>query len=95
MSANRWKQCPKCTHAELERLRVASQKVADEYGKVSQDDWEKLRVDASPRHLDATLREDWEISIDRTGKFSISYGCGCEVCGFTHEFSHHENVKLQ
>jgi hypothetical protein len=32
------------------------------------------------------LREDYEIGIDRDGKFYVSYAGSCDVCGFSYAY---------
>lgn len=96
MSADNWRTCPQCLAQSTAAANAAFRKAADAYGKVSAADWEALR-DAA-RELDKaeqkdTLREDYELGTTPSGEFYVSYSCACTECGFSHKFSHREQLK--
>ena len=95
MSANNWRECPKCSQGRLKAL----QQVQAQYGKVSASAYAALLAQAQmkekneEKNFEDTLREVWEIGTN-DGVFQISYHCSCNVCGFKFEFNHEVNALV-
>lgn len=93
MSADNWTNCPKCkikhdSDSEAEKLELGKA-----YGKIPSDEYlSRFNEFKSPKPLDDTLREDYEIGIFK-GKFSVDYSARCSVCGFKKSFKHEEEIK--
>lgn len=94
MSADNWAICPQCTS----KLKAGHEKLTSRakasYGKVSPEKYAELieAVKFEPP-ASSTLREDYEIGVDRNGLFYINYGCSCSACGFSFSFKHEEQTK--
>ena len=94
MSPRNWADCPRCAknHEEAHAKRLAALDRA--YGVVSVDEYMKMGKEASvaagpPKE---TMREDYEVGV--TGeKFTLSYGCTCNVCGWSFSKSLTEEVE--
>lgn len=41
---------------------------------------------------DPTMREDWELGVDRMGNFDVNYRCYCKKCGFKWSRYSSENI---
>ena len=41
----------------------------------------------APVTLEATMREDWEVYVDRGGVLVFIYGCSCSVCEFQRQIT--------
>ncbi len=81
MSADNWRTCPNCAKVAQAAKEKAKTKAEQSYGKVSADEYARLLSESQlPIKLEETLREDYEIGIDDTGEFFMSYGCGCSKC---------------
>lgn len=92
MSADNWTVCPRCK-AKNDAAREAHAKtIRAAYGKVTVDEWEKLKTSVPPPEPEDTLREDYEIGI-RRGEFFAAYFASCNECGFTFEFKHKQETK--
>lgn len=96
MSADNWSLCPKCAVISEQQRQKKQAKADKAYGKVSAEEYKRLLDDANfiqlPRE---TLREDYEISTDKDGQFSVDYGAGCTVCRFTFEYHYTTQVPLE
>ncbi len=94
MSADNWGHCPRCKQKhDSERARkIAAAKSS--YGKGPPFDYNAAlnEANAIPLAPAETLREDYEQGTQPDGTFYVSYGCHCEVCGFTFKFNHEENT---
>ena len=93
MSADNWGTCPKCKvnneKANAKRISDAEKK----YGKIPSDKFRALIKEAErPIELQETLREDYEMHTDLDGLFYVNYSCGCDECGFEHEFHHKQQL---
>ena len=89
MSANNWGKCPKC------QLRFKQEDEKSLYGTVSENEYEVIKKKRKQERSVDTLREDYEIRIDaKTNTFEIWYGGECDVCGFSFEFNHKEELDL-
>lgn len=91
MSADDWTTCPKCTEKRGQEWRHAERQAADQYGKVTPEEFTKLMEEVHQKRALAegdqpeTLREDYELGIVK-GNFWVTYRASCTVCGFTYEF---------
>ncbi len=92
MSADRWTICPLCAKNERDRAAAAFAKAMESYGKVSVEEFEALKINATERPCKESMREDWEIGMRDGGRFSLDYGCYCEECKFQWTFRHEEIV---
>lgn len=95
MSANNWTQCPKCVAAEKERQTKAVAKSAKSYGKVDPDKFLAMLEDQKPREIEDTMREDYELGVDSSGDFYVSYRCSCNKCDFEFRYKHECNAMAQ
>lgn len=43
--------------------------------------------------LPPTLREDWDLGMNRAGEFEVIYSCSCKVCGWAWKHRHFEIVN--
>lgn len=96
MSANNWRECPKCLREGVKEQEQAIADAKAQYGRVPADEYERLmqraRWVAHPENTEETLREDWKISTDKAGKFYVSYRCSCENCDFEFSFNHEQDA---
>jgi len=110
MSADNWAICPKCLKGMKDSLEKAEQKLLsvkrDSYGQVEYDEFLRIieKADNRVQELKSgiekllrspAMREDYEISLDEGGVFSVSYKARCTVCGFEHVFKAHEDVAIE
>lgn len=85
MSADNWGTCPKC---ESERNKTKSL-----YGKIPEDEYLKL-IEKQKVDNRQSLREDYELFTDKTGKFVVSYKCLCTKCEFEFNFKYTEILQF-
>jgi hypothetical protein len=83
MSADNWTECPKCSVAPVSRKA----QLAEAYGKVTAEEYERLLAAPEVQEERVTLREDYYIGI-RAGIFRVSYGASCGACGWRYTFEH-------
>lgn len=94
MSADNWAICPRCKVACDERNKAKLNAPGLNYGKVSQPEYDKLLKAATELEKPSeTLREDYEIGMDKFGKFYVSYGCSCTECNFEFSFKKEELAR--
>lgn len=94
MSADNWAICPKCNAANIADKEKAQIEAGAAYGKVAPAEYRKMMEAAyAPIETETTLREDYEIGVNRNGEFSVNYGCSCSVCNFAFSYKHSEVVK--
>lgn len=98
MTTDNWAVCPKCE--ELAKIEYAKKKdeLEKSYGVIPQKEYEKLLYELSqiPKtKRGETLREYYEITIDKDGVFRIDYTCHCDRCGFNYIFSHSDKISLK
>lgn len=94
MSADNYRQCPRCLSSAQERAAALLQEMNEAYGKIPLDEFDVLRREAETPIDPAefwTLREDYEIGI-WDGQFGAYYSASCSVCGFSYGFEHVEAV---
>ncbi len=60
------------------------------YGKVGAEEYTAAikAADAMPGVPEETLREDYELGTNKSGKFTVGYWAHCEVCGFEFSYKH-------
>lgn len=93
MSANNWRECPQCKAADDKRRNEAIATARESYGVVSAEQYLRDIAEAEkPTLAEETLREDYELWIDATGEFYVSYRGSCDKCGLDFKFKHSEMV---
>ncbi len=98
MSADNWRQCPKCLIIRRENVEKSRQKIDDAYGKVSVAKYHLLvaeHAELEKKKVPETLREDYEMGMKTTGDFFCCYGCSCETCGFSFNYNHKQIVEVK
>lgn len=95
LSTENHTQCPKCWDKLVDKKNKLKQRIVNEYGKTPKEEFMEL-VEESRLAIDATnsLMENYEIGMERNGKFSIGYKCTCVSCGFFFTFEHVEQAKI-
>jgi hypothetical protein len=97
VSADNWTQCPCCRQAWTDELQRRGVEVEAAYGKVTPDEYERLREGLrkfAGARRDETFREDYEIGID--GDFFVVDYCGrCDKCGFGHTFKRRDVLHCE
>ena len=88
MTADNWRQCPRCIHIAEEEQDKLLKLVDESYGKVSANEYLQM-VQETKRDIsvDDTLREDYQLGMDEFGVFSVEYKCHCNACGYRYEYS--------
>ena len=97
MSADAWQICPQCLVLSQKKQAQKVKILNETYGKVSSEKWLKMKDEADNTGIkpsDETLREDYEIGTDKSGKFYVSYAAHCSACGFRHSFKHEERLEV-
>ncbi len=87
MSANNWAECPLCKGKRVKALK----KLGNVYGKISQEEYEKLKElhdkeREDEDYSDTLLREDYEQGVDEKGLCYVIYSGECKSCGATWKF---------
>ena len=96
MSASNWNACPRCKATFDAERAAAIVQVAESYGKVPIEEYEKLREVASrERPAILGLREDYELGINGHGVFFVHYNGECVECGFQYSYAHTEDVEAK
>jgi hypothetical protein len=85
VSANNYRNCPRCELRNLEALRQRDAEIEQAYGTVSIEEFDRLRSTV-PEPLNPTLREDYEF-YGHDELLQISYRASCDVCGLTAKIS--------
>lgn len=99
---NNWSICPACARADIPHREILELKaeLSSAYGNLSEADFAELKertdakIEAFRAELtnDRTLKEDYEIGIDRGGLFRVVYRASCEKCGFKYEYDYEIRV---
>lgn len=92
MSADRWSYCPRCVRVNAEKERAAFLVAIDSYGKVSSEEFDRLRSEAVPKEAGMTMREDFWVSTGKDGRFEVKYSCACDACGFSWAYSYTQEL---
>lgn len=88
MSADNWAECPLCKNKTAKALRD----LKEQYGKISQEEYEKLKSEfkeensEDPDYEDTPLREDYELGVDQKGMCYVIYRGSCQTCAATWSF---------
>jgi len=93
VSADNRAKCPRCakrTEAALLKRELA---VAESYGTVSIEDFDRARADLADERSAAqgalpTFREDYEIYGAEDGIVHVDYSGSCQECGLSLSFTH-------
>lgn len=94
MSADNWRECPKCNKKLLLSKEAEQKKADDSYGKVTRGEYlDLVALAKKPIKLEQTLREDYHIFVNLEGEFIVSYECHCQDCGFSFSYSDRKTVK--
>ncbi len=92
MSANNWTECPKCKRDKAANIKKLKSRHATEYGKIPLAEYQKIGEQITDLESESdggeTLREDYEIWINKDGVFTVDYGCSCDRCKFKFSFKH-------
>lgn len=89
MSADNWGKCPLCESKKAQALK----NLKEQYGKISQEEYEDLKEELESNEDDDeyedgdTLREDYEVGVDKKGYAYINYCGSCQKCGATWEIN--------
>jgi len=94
MSADNWRRCPRCLRIALEKKEHLIKKMNAQYGKISIEEFAKLKEEAEqPINLKLTFEEYYELGIFDGPKFNVTYNGSCSVCNFNFEYEHEEKVS--
>ena len=91
MSASNWAVCPRCRDRAKAESAARFQVAVDAYGKVTPEEYERLRADAqAPVDEESfdTFREDYEIWDAKSGTVKVEYSGHCSKCGLGVDFKH-------
>lgn len=91
MSANNWATCPRCVKRLQAEEDAKAEALAASYGKVSADEYDRLKAELRATATAETkyeLREDYSLGVQPDGKFSVSYHARCSACDFRFSFKH-------
>lgn len=83
MSASNWDICPRCLATAKADLDKASAEVYAQYGKVSADEFDRLRDELPEFNPEdhRTFREDYEFYGAADGEIKATYSGKCSTCG--------------
>ncbi len=86
-------ECPQCWDTLVDRRNKLEQRIVNEYGKIPKEEFMAL-VEESREAIETShsLREKYEITTEKNGKFSIGYKCDCLSCGWYFEFNDSKQV---
>lgn len=95
MSADNWRQCPKCLAKRAEEIESERERVGHSYGRVNAEHYAANRQHLAQLETSTVpddLREDYEIGITEAGKFYATYRGACDKCKFEFNFDHECNA---
>lgn len=96
MSADNYTTCPRCEHQHQENLSQMAVELAETYGKLPLEEWERTRQDheaAKRVQLEESFREDYEFHGAGTGEVTASYSGICSRCGLSTSFKHKHQIE--
>lgn len=96
MSADNWTTCPRCKRRAEEADRKHAAKVAEAYGKVPLDEWDRMRAEPVPEgtsELQELFREDYEFYGAEDGEVVADYSGSCAACGLSIHFTHRHQIE--
>jgi len=82
MSADDYFQCPVCK-GQPEDLRKGYKQY---YGKVAEEEYDKMKQDYSHNETDLTVPVYYEVSLNEDGTVSLDLGGECNLCHAKWEF---------
>lgn len=91
MSADDWEVCPRCLDRAKAESAARFQAAVAAYGKVSGEEYERLRAEAQipvEEHTFETFGEHYEFYGVSTGTITASYSAYCGTCGLTVDFKY-------
>ncbi len=89
MSANSYSQCPQCELISCQEKKQHQKLVKSSYGKVSQEEYEKLKKQVPKARNDDSLG-DYSQMYFQEDKLKIHIEFSCSECGF----SIHERLEM-
>lgn len=96
MSADNYTTCPRCERRKAAALNQKAEELAETYGKLPLEQWEKLRDEheaAKQLPVRQTFREDYEFHGAETGEVTASYAASCSECGLSTSFEHTHTIE--
>lgn len=96
MSADNWAVCPRCAKRHEAALVEGSERVAEAYGKVTVEEWDRMRAEqreAEQKVPERTFREDYEFYGAEDGEVVANYSGSCTACGLTLNFVDHHAIE--
>ena len=96
MSADNWAQCPRCVKRHEKALREGAARVAEAYGKVPLEEWDRMRdwqSEAESELIRETFREDYEFYGAEDGEVVASYSGSCSECGLSLSFTDRHPIE--
>lgn len=87
MSADNWTTCPRCADAREDQLRALDIDIANAYGSVSVEEFDRMRRerdDLAAAAPEPTFREDYEFWGAADGVIHVSYSGECTRCHLAH-----------
>ena len=102
MSADNWRECPKCSDNQKSDRQLALDKLAESYGTLPLDQWLEEHKEAmsmpETRCPVEDFREDyefyWEDYLEDSTTVVASYSGCCATCGFKISFKYKHPVDL-
>lgn len=82
MSADAWETCPIC-HNRPEEYPDGIEHL---YGKISLDEFLKLKAEIEQLEAEETVREDYEVGLADDGTAWVYLRLKCQTCGTTWKF---------
>lgn len=96
MSADNWTVCPQCRKNALEAQTKAILEAGKSYGKVLPEKFIEMTKEANkPIEYKGTLREDYELGVNKEGVFSVSYAARCQECDYHFDFKENKQTLKQ
>ena len=98
MSADCWRNCPRCAHNAAVDKELKTKWLSNAYGHISREDWLAAETeiaalpDIDPYEIEtkhSTFRENYEFTM-RNGEVIAYYVGWCTECGYKLKFEHHE-----
>ncbi len=82
MGADAWEICPICHNLPEEHRNG----IDHLYGKIPQEDYDKLKKEIEKLRVIETVREDYELYLNEDGTAHIDFYAKCQTCGASWEF---------
>ena len=92
MSPRNWSVCPQCSLRRSLEIEKFDKDLRNEYGKISIEDFEKLKLTIPPFIEKPTLAQYYEFWFDEPSrKFFYTFHFTCRECGFG--LDHQNSIK--